>query len=426
MTWTKTGTLPDKVVTDADVAGLIENGPLTNEALDVSTATLVDTDGSALEVALAAKIAVVAPTFGDLFKQPLPSKAPTSKVTVTCDAYSSNWDGLGPIYGDAALIPYVKFSGTPISSIYGTSVDESGQGAAKTLDVETIFTGKNCSFMQYWFGTADPNCFRVFVDDEEIDQSPLAVYGVAQWWLNLDFAVYGTYKIRITGGYFLAYMACDLGGSFHKPEPRKALGVISDSYFEPSYGIGSGYSPPIELALATGWDVWNGAQGGTGFINNPGSGFTKYGSPERLAAIEAMDIDALLVNGTINDHAYPVADVKAAMIQFYADVAEIKPGVPIVQVGIEPVTYPGIAAPPGLATLVTAQQEAVAASPNVVGYIDPYTIPWLTGSGDEGVTDGNGNQDYLIGVDGIHLSVRGSKHYARLIADRMAPMKASL
>lgn len=370
------------------------------------------------------------PTFGDHFKPVLPTKMSSSKCAIDLTAYASNWDGVGPAVSGAAIEPYVKFNGLPTINAYGVSVDPSGQGSTKLLDFETIFTGKQCSLMEYWLGSADPTFLRVFIDDEEVDSGPFGVNGVAQWWLNFNFAVYGTYKIRVVGNYYLANIACNVGGIFKKPAPRKALGIISDSYFESLFNGVVCDSPPARLATVLGWDIWNGAEGGTGFINpGAGGGFSEFGSAARLAALDAMEIDALLVHGTINDQSYPVADVKAAMIQYYQDVAEVKPGLPVVQVGIQPVYYStgGIPAPPALASLVTAQKEAVAVSPNVVGYIDPYSLRWLTGTGDEGHTQGDGNQDYAIGAtDHVHLSSRGSMMWAVNIRDEMAPMKASL
>jgi hypothetical protein len=53
--------------------------------------------------------------------------------------------------------------------------------------------------------------------------------------------------------------------------------------------------------------------------------------------------------------------------------------------------------------------------PNVVGFIDPYTPNWLTGTGSTAEPSGSGNQDRYIGVDGHHPNGAGQAFYQRKI-----------
>ena len=64
------------------------------------------------------------------------------------------------------------------------------------------------------------------------------------------------------------------------------------------------------------------AQGGTGYLNNGSdpvgetfddlAAHSAYGSDERIDAVADAPIDALLVNGFINDGGFSVADHRAA------------------------------------------------------------------------------------------------------------------
>jgi hypothetical protein len=67
-------------------------------------------------------------------------------------------------------------------------------------------------------------------------------------------------------------------------------------------------------------------------------------------------------------------------------------------------------------------RQAAAEHDNVVGFIDPYTDNWLTGTGSTEHRRGDGNQDQYIGPDGIHPNGRGQEFYQRRIVEQLRAM----
>lgn len=363
-----------------------------------------------------------APTLGDLMRPCLPSRAPLTKMTADASAVSS-WDTLGTSYAAADIADVIDLNGTPIVSGFGVQVDPSGQGSAKVLDVETIMTGTDL-FLDYYAVYADQPV-RVWCDDEELDVNPVVCPGTGVVTLRVQAAVYGTYAIRVAGQFFLNAVKTNHGTTLQKPPRRLTMAVVSDSYYEafPAFNVVD--STPVQLRTATGFKILNMAEGGTGFVN-PGSGglFSPFGSASRLDALEAADWDFLLTNGSVNDQYYTAAAMGAAMSTYFDNVAERKPGKPIYVVGLERLNN---------APLVTwqghldAQLAAVEGAPNVVGYIDPFTESWLTGTGDDITPTGDGNQDFTIsGVDEVHPNRFGARMWAFLTALRLRPLRARL
>lgn len=362
------------------------------------------------------------PTFGDLFKPSYPTMSPSTEVTATVETGVGTWDGVG-IFNPTStpsIYDVGEFNGIAhVFPSYGVVVDPSGQDAAKILDYETILIGDFAIFG--YFHTGGQQTIRVWVDDEELP--PLSVTDAGLVYVTLQFAEKGTYKIRVAGLFFLGVFATNATQTFEKPTKRRALGVVSDSYYEQYAG---GDSVPQRLQTATGWSIWNMAEGGTGYIN-PGAGgtFSKFGSAARLAALSTSlpYLDALLVNGSVNDRLYTSSALQTAMETYFADVAAIAPTLPIVVVGYEPIHLTDATTVPS--SHITAQQAACDASPNVVGYIDPFTEDWFTGTGNDSVPNNTGNQDWLTRSD-MHPNAKGCKLYAYLTAERMKPLKAGL
>lgn len=365
------------------------------------------------------------PTFGDQFVPMRSSLSPETEVTASVGTTSGTWDGTQAYTATSSPSVYdvCEFNGVPrVFPGYGVSVDPSGQESVKILDFETVLIGDFATFN--YFHPGGQHTIRVWVDDEELP--PLSVTDAGLTYVLLEFATKGTYKIRIAGMFFLySGIGTNLGQSFEKPAKRRALGLVSDSYYEQYAG---GDSAAQRLQTATGWSVWNMAEGGTGYLN-PGSAggasFSKFGSVARLAALEAIlpYIDALLVNGSVNDRTYTAAALQAEMISYFAAIAALDPKLPIVVVGYEPVYITDATVVPP--AHIVAQQAACDASPNVVGYIDPFTEDWFTGTGNDSAPNNTGNQDWLTRSD-MHPNAQGSKLYAFLTSERMKPLKASL
>lgn len=219
------------------------------------------------------------------------------------------------------------------------------------------------------------------------------------------------------------------------------LGVVGDSYYEPSLAPRSNAtSAAPELSTLTGFRIWNMAQGGTGYLND-GSGFdatgragypgrysTPFGSDVRLAELEKAPIDAMLVNGAINDGPpWTARQHRAALEKFLQAVERDRPDLPIVLVGIEPVSI--LRAPDEPLTHFTDLSNnfacMVGRHPGVVGFIDPYGENWLTGTGTTKTPQGDGNQDRYISADGVHPNGAGQVYYQSRVAAELAELSTT-
>lgn len=200
------------------------------------------------------------------------------------------------------------------------------------------------------------------------------------------------------------------------------VGVVSDSMFDKcTQALCMSRAAVPTLGRLTGWRVWNLAEGGTGYLSRssaPSYGTfvpSVFGSDRRLAAVRRAPLDLLIVNGSFNDApvaSYSAEAHRAAVDAYLDDLARLRPDLPVVLVGIEPLgryqaSYWDTRSRAMNATLAAT----VGRHPNVIGFIDPYTDRWLTGTGSIVDPHGDGNQDVYVGTDGVHPSVAGVAYY---------------
>lgn len=173
------------------------------------------------------------------------------------------------------------------------------------------------------------------------------------------------------------------------------------------------------LGLLTGWEIYRGGQGGTGYVNQGTANASEFGSTARINPIAEVQPEYLIVAGTSNDDAN-AATVGAAAAALYASVATRSPSTKIIVVG-----------PQNTSQTVGANRELVRAAivsaanaaPNVIGVIDPIISAWITGTGKAGAPANNGNADVFVGSDGAHLNQAGYDYWARRILAAL-PAKA--
>ena len=166
-----------------------------------------------------------------------------------------------------------------------------------------------------------------------------------------------------------------------------------------------------------------------GMVGHPGYYPHRSDRTQRIARVAAAPIDALVVNGSINDNLLFSPAQHLAAVEAYVDrVAAVRPDLPIVLVGIEPVQQGRAATAEEKADFDAKTQNlrSMVGRNNVVGFIDPYTEHWLTGTGSVTSPKGDGNQDQYIGPDGVHLTATGQNYYQDLIKERLADLPASL
>lgn len=173
-----------------------------------------------------------------------------------------------------------------------------------------------------------------------------------------------------------------------------------------------------ELAIASGWEVWNLHQGGTGY-NNPGavSGSTPFGSAGRLAALAALPaLDAVMIVGGGNDVNRNRVTVLADANAMWTAIKTARPTTPLIVVGPQPANLLA-----GLDTFNTDMRASALASEYVDLYVDMY-VPgqWITGtSGTLDNRDGNGSRDMFISNEALadlHPTHAGSRNVAQRLA----------
>lgn len=312
--------------------------------------------------------------------------------------------------------PGYHYTATPslYTTGYGIFKATAYTGGLSTTMIETQHSGTRAVIRFFPLATM---LIQVFIDDQPLFATPPTVAAGATY-IDLNFAARGTRNIRIA-----MHGNCLFGGIYTptyetltQPPRRFRLGLYGDSYAGHQNEVTLD-SPAYHMMLATGWDVYELSQAGTGYINNASGtqGRTIYNDTGRVAQINTYDLDALLVVGSINDSGSP-NNVQAAATTFLASVATLRPTMPVIVAGAEPCIQAGGSLPASYAQVNTAVQAAATTAPNVVKFIDWYTEDWLTGNGRVGATASNGNQDWFIGADGLHLNIEGSKNFGRRLA----------
>ncbi len=393
-------------------------------------------------------------TFGDQMRPDAGTLASTLGVTHEARGTAPTWTGNRLVRWDAAgafthsLTP--RAAGTLSSANSGGTPNPAtgaeytiGNSVYKNADVSFDFTGTRFAveYRSYTAGDA-----QIWVDGHPVSGSPVDAInqgsGASRNWIVVTLPQRRTVRVRFAGPLvFTGVHSPSADSAVIKASPAPfTLGVVSDSFFEPCYaGRCQSRSAAPMLSSLTGFRVWNMAQAATGYINDgsgtyadqtgdgrgyPGNHSSPYGSASRLTALKNAPIDALLVNGTINDQSvWSPGQHLAALEKLLDDVEAARPDLPVVLVGVEPLYY-------ARRTWRLAHYSALTANfagmvgrhENVVGFIDPYTHPWLTGSGYAGHQVGDGNQDQYVGKDGIHLNGDGQEYYQDRIADELEEM----
>jgi hypothetical protein len=393
-----------------------------------------------------APVAGLAPTsdvtFGDLMHPRSTTVLPASEGTfVAGDSPPSwgkdrltRWDAPGAYTHSLAPKP----AGTLYSAFYGYDIAYAPNGAEyvstnstfKNADVEFEFTGRTFSIEYRTYEDSDA---MVWIDDQPVAASPIIGRDEAngrktgRYWITVTLPARKTVKVRFAGPYFFtgAHTPASDDVQIKATPPPFTLGVTADSFFEHCYDRAclSRSAAPM-LSTLTGFRVWNMAEGSTGYIND-GSGLlgkqtgegrgvaghltSPYGSARRLEAIRTAPIDALLVNGTLNDStAWTPTTHRAALEKFLSDVEAIRPDLPVVIVGVEPVSSYTRYSMSHYRALELNFTGMLGRHRNVVGSIDPFTDPWLTAD----------NEAQYLGADHVHPSGTGQAYYqGRIVAE---------
>lgn len=326
-----------------------------------------------------------------------------------------------------------------------------GGKLVKPMDITTIVEGSYFSIGGTYVAGAWIPDVRIWIDGEEIVDWYLGTraggtlqgkstitatsLGTGNHIININFAKRGTYKVRVHG------LLTTFGGAAQntstagniistqadarllKPAARANIGLICDSWAE-AITQNTSLSLAGELTHQLNANIWNFAQGGSGFVNPSGGGVNGDRSYKSNLVWDAVNrgpaLDMLIINGSANDMAYTDQQVLDAMQVTFDRARAYRSDIPIVWVGVEPQSYfEGIYTAATMKARETLQLNKALADPNVVAAIACANEDWLTGTGRVGATAGNGNQDFVTGTDAIHLSAYGTEFIGKMIAERV-------
>ena len=382
-------------------------------------------------------------TFGDVMQSYSASTLPSGEGTVEATEALPAWDASQLTRWDASgafthsLRP--KPMGTLLGAQNGTDLGRAASGAEyvstnasyKNADVTFEFTGKTFAIEYRAHANSDA---MIWIDGRPMSDSPIigrddsAGRQAERQYLVVTLPEQRTVDVRFAGPFFFTGVHAPTADEARiaAGSPTFTLGVVSDSYYESCNDVAcmSRSAGPM-LSTLTGFRVWNMAEGGTGYLNNaggrgaPGYQTSPFGSARRLDAIKDAPVDALLVHGSYNDKATWTPDQhRAALEQFLDDVAQARPGLPVVIAGIEGASFSRYNLT-HYSRLTSNFAGMVGLHDNVMGFIDGFTDPWLTGTGSTAAPKGDGNQDQYIGRDTYHLNGDGQAYYQGRIAEEL-------
>lgn len=388
-------------------------------------------------------------TFGDMMHPAKAGVVDPDEASVTYRARRPHWGKRVRIGWDDedaftyALAPmaFGSFGHRDEAHVGGAGFDAAefylNNAVPKNADVTFTVTGRRFAIRYVTVGRSDS---MVWIDGSPASTKPFSSVEASgkgtDDWIVVTMPEVRTVQVRFAGPFYFSGVEfpADEEVSVLARPPTFTLGVVSDSYYETSLDKESmSMSAAPTLATITGFRVWNMAQGGTGYLNNGDdpvgesfrgiAGTTRYGSSERMTALENAPIDALLVNGSINDGPpFSLAEHRRAVDQYLRQVEARFPTLPVVLVGLEPVSTSVLPDQPAspFDEMNQTLEDMAAEYENVVGFVDPYTANWLTGTGSTREPRGDGNQDRFIGRDGIHLNGAGQEFYQRRIVEELS------
>lgn len=279
--------------------------------------------------------------------------------------------------------------------------------------------------VRFWFYSGGKPDYWVMVDDMRI-RPGWDYANVADGTCTLTITKDATRrKVRVgLPASALAGFGVNAGAVCSPSTPGFQLAIIGDSYIQgQSIPAEGGYvtagTVAGELAQETGWDIWRLAHSGSGYLaqGDVATSSGPYGSPARMAALAALPaLDAILVWSSVNDQAQTPAAVAAAAMSLWAAIKAARPSTPIIVTGLES----GWLANTALDPINTALRTAAAASPAVAAFLDLRSPQIITGTGNVGNIQNDGNADVFLAADNLHLLHAGSRYYAQKLAALMA------
>ena len=283
-----------------------------------------------------------------------------------------------------------------------------------SYEFEFYLSGTDFTIWTVPVGAAD---YRLFVDDMPLDLSwPTTPSTVTAYYIKVQFASSRIRKIRVLFGHnSLTAIALPGASDIWAAPNRFRCAVVGDSYISggqvTTENIISAGSFCGNLAIATGWEVWNMGQGGTGYTgdSNNDQGKDYYGATSRLNALAALPpLDLTIVYGSGNDSGVSAGTLTSTVNAYWDTLKAARPSTPIIIAGMEPGSPAGFS-PSLMDSSNITLKVAAAANQNIAGFIDmrPSGNEWVTGTGNQASPAGNGSADFFISSDTVHPSRAG-------------------
>jgi lysophospholipase L1-like esterase len=165
-------------------------------------------------------------------------------------------------------------------------------------------------------------------------------------------------------------------------------------------------------------DCWAANVGGTGWIANNNGTRSRFNERVQIDVIDPAP-DVVIELGGLNDSGLATAAQQQALVETWlAALLSARPDAIVFMTGPMVTTGGGNAG----SSLTAGQAKAAAAArfPRNVAYIDNQADLWAQGTGRLGAATGDGNADWIRGIDGTHPSIAGHEYLAARIAAGIA------
>jgi hypothetical protein len=282
-----------------------------------------------------------------------------------------------------AFSPQIAYPGSLTKNGSNYVEAASGNGTPNALTPEFEYVGQKMSFVL----RASVNSgmvHRLTVDGQPLTLRAQAI-GVSVTagqlaYLTLDFGAVGPHRIKLDV-YLMGLLKLEVGPQDSVTpivRNKRRIGVIMDSFGATSNvandGVTALESIPWHLSQILGCEVFNGAQGGSGYANNGKgnvAGNEVFGHATRLDPMIAAGLDELWFWGSVNDaNSTYVASAGAGAASAYAYVKAQAPDLPVYVFGVQPSTPPDATNWGYHFTAQAAIKTAALAATNVKAFID--------------------------------------------------------
>ena len=382
-------------------------------------------------------------SLGDFMQASSFAPYPASDITsITLDNSSPAYSGQQSFtYNHASRALRYRYSPLNFTDVGGNGVNAINGATTgvssgwSSFEVEFWVNGDRFTFWSVQGGVQSD--MRVYVDDMPLTNDWVlnTTTGYDTQYYKVVFATSRMRRVRLMLSGFMTFTAILVPGTsdiWAAPRRYRAA-IIGDSYVQGGHNGGSeGYVMGAglcnQIALLTGWEVFNMGQGSTGYTNNGGNAGGKdvYGASSRLTALGALPpLDLVMVYGSGNDSSASQSTLVNAANALWNAIPTYQPNAKIIVAGMEPGTPAGFD-PSLLDQANTYLKNAAAANANISGFIDmrPTTsVPgdkWVEGTGNAGTPNDTGSQDFFVGPDTVHPTRAG---YANMAARMVTEMR---